>query len=159
MNVNEFFAGNLKPSLDMLKKHVGDMSDADLMMRPTPGANHANWQIGHLVVSENQLNTMSGAKMPELPAGFAERYSKETCKIDDPSKFATKADLIAQFERQRAATVAWASTLTQAQLDAAGPMPFLPTVAHLLNLGAAHIWMHCGQIQVLRRKLGKPILF
>ena len=72
---------------------------------------------------------------------------------------ANERDLIAQFERQRAATVAWASTLTQAQLDAAGPMPFLPTVAHLLNLGAAHIWMHCGQIQVLRRKLGKPILF
>jgi hypothetical protein len=67
---------------------------------------------------------------------------------------------MAQFERVRAGTIAWAKTLTAAQLAAPSPMPqFLPTVAHVVNLAAGHIWMHCGQIQVLRRKLGKPILF
>ena len=160
MTLNEFFAGSLKGSLEMLKMHLGDMTDADLMLRPAPGANHANWQIGHLIASEVYLVTKAGGKAVELPAGFAEMYSKETVKSDDPSKFARKADLIATFEKVRAGTIAWAKGLTMAQLEAPSPMPnFLPTVADLANLGNLHIAMHLGQIQVLRRKLGKPVLF
>ena len=99
--------------------------------------------------------------MNELPAiGFVELYSKETCKIDDPAKFATKADLLALFEKTRAATIAWAKTLTPAQLDAPSPFPQMcPTIGDLVFLASGHTLMHVGQLQVLRRKLGKPILF
>ena len=49
---------------------------------------------------------------------------------------------------------------TIAQLTTPSPMPnFFPTVADVVGLGSMHIGMHVGQIQVLRRKLGKPILF
>jgi hypothetical protein len=34
-----------------------------------------------------------------------------------------------------------------------------PTVGHVVHLFPTHAAMHIGQIQVLRRKLGKPILF
>ena len=160
MNVNESFAAGLKQNLEMFKMHLADLSDADLMVRPVPGANHANWQVGHLIVAETGMLTKSGAKMPELPAGFAERYKKETSTSDDASKFATKADLIAQLEKVRAATIAFAKTVTTAQLDAPSPFPQMaPTVADLLFLCSGHALMHVGQIQVLRRKLNKPILF
>jgi len=160
MTLNELFAGNLKGTLDMLKMHLGDLSDADLMKRPVPNANHANWQIGHLLISEVFLTSKCGAPIVELPAGFADRYSKETAKIDDLSKFATKAELIAQFEKVRAGTIAWVKTLTPAQFAAPGPMPdFMPTVADLCAMASGHVWMHCGQIQVIRRSLGKPVLF
>jgi hypothetical protein len=160
MTMNELFVSSLKQNLDMIKMHLADMSDADLMVRPVPGANHANWQMGHLIVSEVHMVTSNGGKSVELPAGFADRYNKEASKIDDASKFATKADLIAQFERVRAASVTWAQSLTPQQFDAPSSFPqFCPTVAHLVNILVGHALMHGGQIQVLRRKLGKPILF
>jgi len=34
-----------------------------------------------------------------------------------------------------------------------------PTVAHMALLQIGHIAMHVGQFQVIRRKLGKPVLF
>jgi len=160
VTVNDYLASSLQGSLNMLKMHLADLSDADLLVRPVPGANHANWQIGHLIEAEHSMMSKSGAKMPELPAGFAARYSKETAKIDDASKFATKAELIPLFEKVRAACIAHAKTMTSEQLKAPSPFAeWFPTMADFVGLGATHIAMHIGQIQVLRRKLGKPVLF
>jgi hypothetical protein len=36
---------------------------------------------------------------------------------------------------------------------------FAPTTGHLALMTASHIMMHVGQLQVIRRKLGKPLLF
>jgi hypothetical protein len=160
VTVNDYLAASLQSSLGMLKMHLADLSDSDLMLRPVPGANHANWQVGHLIAAETMMMVKAGATMPELPAGFAERYAKETVKIDDPARFATKAELIALFEKTRAGSIAFARSLSAAQL--AAPSPFadwFPTMADFVGLGATHIAMHIGQIQVLRRKLGKPVLF
>ena len=161
MTVNDLIAGSLKGSLGMLKQHVADFSDADLLVRPVPGANHANWQLGHMISSETQMLSACGAKMPELPAGFADRYTKDTAKLDDPAMFAPKALLLAQLDKTRAATVAFAQSASPEKL--ASPSPFMPemfpSTAALLAMSSSHDSMHMGQIQVLRRKLGKPLLF
>ena len=160
MTVNDLLASGLQQGLGMLKMHVADFSDAELLVRPVPGANHANWQLGHLIASETKMMGGCGAAMPALPAGFAERYSKEAAKNDDAGKFATKAELLAVLEKTRAASVAFAKSATAAQLAAPSPMvQMCPTVADFIALGASHDAMHIGQIQVLRRKLGKPMLF
>ncbi len=160
MTANEYLASSLGFSLGMLKMHLADMTDAELMQRPVPAANHANWQIGHLIAAEHQMMSSIAAKMPELPAGFAAAYGKETHTSDDASKFAKKDELVALFEKVRGATIAFVGTLSDAQLRAPSPMPqFFPTVADFVGLGGQHIAMHVGQIQVLRRKLGKPVLF
>jgi hypothetical protein len=36
---------------------------------------------------------------------------------------------------------------------------FAPTVGAMLLLNANHVLMHAGQFSVVRRKLGKPVLF
>jgi hypothetical protein len=36
---------------------------------------------------------------------------------------------------------------------------FAPTVGHLAYVLPVHVMMHLGQVQVIRRKLGKPVLF
>ena len=160
MTVNESLAGGLQQNLGMLKMHVADLADGELMTRPVPGANHANWQLGHLIVSESQMLAGCGAAMPPLPGGFAERYSKATAKSDDAAKFATKAELLTVLETTRAASVAFAKTATPAQLAAPSPMADMcPTVADMVALCPVHAAMHIGQIQVLRRKLGKALLF
>ena len=36
----------------MLQFTLGDFSDADMLARPAPSANHAAWQLGHLIAAE-----------------------------------------------------------------------------------------------------------
>ena len=52
--------------------------------------------------------------------------------------------------------------LTDADLEKATPgdmAPFAPRIVDLLILLANHTLMHAGQFTVVRRKLGKPVLF
>ena len=148
----------------MLKMTVADMSDQEMLARPCPAANHPLWQIGHLCVAEtNIMNAAKPGCMPELPAGFAERFeNKKTNNVDDPAKLATKQQVMDVFTKARAASVAAAKTLAEADLDKPSPERFqkmFPTVGDMVALQTSHVMMHLGQIQVARRKLGKPILF
>src|ERR1035437_5690448 len=83
MNLNEHLATSLKSNFEMLKTTLADFSDADLLSRPAPNANHANWQIGHLIKSETGMLSAVGAKMPALPPDFEARYTKETASSND----------------------------------------------------------------------------
>ncbi|HSV16090.1 MAG TPA: DinB family protein, partial [Tepidisphaeraceae bacterium] len=79
-----------------------------------------------------------------------------------PSKLGKKAELLALFEANRKKIADWVGTLSAN--DMAKPAPenlrsFLPTVGHVGLLLPGHLNMHIGQIQVLRRKLGKPVMF
>jgi hypothetical protein len=162
MTTIELIADGCARNLEMLKMLLADFSDADMIVRPCPGANHALWQLGHLIGSETFMVSACGGKAAELPAGFGDKFKKETAKIDDPKAFGTKADLLALFDKVRAATVNWIKTLKEADLNKPAPeamRAFFPTVGHLVLLLPGHLDMHAGQVQVLRRKLGKPILF
>jgi DinB superfamily len=148
----------------LLEWYVSDLSDADLLVRPVPGANHIAWQLGHLIVGEPFLvrSEISDAAYPDLPAGFAEQYTKETSVSDKPGDFRTKAEYIDLSKKIRAATLAAIDKLSDADLDRActGRMAqFAPKLANLLLLVSNHTMMHTGQFTVVRRKLGKPVLF
>lgn len=154
---------SLKVGLDMAdfvcQSYLKDLSDADLMTRPHSACNHINWQIGHLVLSENEMmSAIAPQSMPSLPAGFAEKYARETQGIDDASKFCTKAELLAAFAAQRAATIQVMQSLTDADLDKPTGIDYAPTVVSLLSIQGAHWLMHCGQWVVVRRMLGKPVV-
>jgi len=143
-------------SLDYLK----DLTDKELLHRPAKGANHINWQLGHLIESENQMGNMAVAgSMPPLPAGFAEKYSKDTASSDDASKFLKKDELIKLFEEQRAAMLKALDKLNDADLDKPTGQSWAPTVASLFSMGGTHWMMHAGQWAVVRRQLGRPPLF
>jgi hypothetical protein len=143
---------------------LGDLSDADLVVRPTPGANHIAWQMGHLIQSEPGLirSTLPQAVYPELPASFADKHSKEGQAKESPADFCTRAEYIDLFTRTRQATIAALEALTDADLDrpTEGRMAqFAPTLGSLFLLVSNHALMHGGQFSVVRRKLGKPVLF
>ena len=154
----------IKLSIDMgamvSMAYIEDLSDEDLMRRPCPGCNHINWQIGHLISSEHQMgNKLAPDSMPELPDGFAEKYTKETATIDDPAKFCTKAELQAVFKVQREATLEALSDLSKSDLDDETGVEYAPTVGAMFSLQGSHWLMHCGQWAVVRRQLGRPPLF
>jgi hypothetical protein len=61
----------------------------------------------------------------------------------------------------REATIAWVQSLKPADLDKVIPPPtdrFAATLGQLVHLLPLHVAMHLGQFQVIRRKLGKPVL-
>jgi DinB superfamily len=159
----DLLADSLHRNLMMASWMLGDFSDADMLVRPVPGANHAAWQIGQVTASEARIGKMFKPAMAiELPPGYAEKFTKHTAGIDDPEKFPKKAELLDHLARVRAGTVAIVKAMTEADLAAPmqGPMAeFFPTHGHVVaNLIPTHLAMHVGQIQVIRRKLGKPHL-
>jgi len=163
MSQNNVAVDGLRGDIGFLNMTLGDMTDADLIQRPVPNANNALWQLGHLIAAEaSMVNGAAGRTVVELPAGFAERFKKGTASVDDPAVLGTKAALLGLFAKVRGASADWAASLTPADLAKESPesmRSWAPTVGHLVNMLPVHTAMHIGQFQVLRRKLGKPVLF
>ena len=163
MTPTELLAANLTRNLEMMKGTLADFSDADMLVRPVPGANHAMWQLGHcLSVETAGLHALTPDLVPPLPDGIAPKFAKETAKVDDPAAFSTKAELLALYAKPRAGAAQWVKGLTEADLNKPAPERFArmaPTLGSFILLLPTHLMMHVGQFQVIRRKLGKAILF
>ncbi|TWU50768.1 DinB superfamily protein [Rubripirellula tenax] len=143
--------------------YLGDLTDADLLHRPVEGANHINWQLGHLISSEHMLGEMvqSGA-MPALPDGFSGKYGSESASGDDATKFATKDELLAAKSTQREGLLNLLDTLPMEKLSDTAPesmRSFFPNMAALILSADSHWMMHAGQWAIVRRSLGKPAIF
>lgn len=159
----DLMANSLAGSFEMLKTHLADFSEADMLVRPVPGANHAAWQIGHLVVFEAMLCGMYAPQTTiQLPADAQTTYGKDGASSDDASRFFKKEEGLALLGKAHAALVGWVKGLTEADLAKPGPEPFkgwVNTLGELVLAVPNHMTMHIGQFQVIRRKLGKKIIF
>jgi hypothetical protein len=164
MTTKDAIKANLALSRRILEMFVGDLSDADLLVRPCPTANCIAWQWGHVIAVEAGLHALlPGGKPFELPAGFTEAHTKATAQAE-PAKagFRTKAEYMDLFMQVRAATEAGIDKLSDLDFDvpASGPVAAIaPTLGHVLLLTGSHLTMHTGQFSVVRRLLGKPVLF
>ncbi|HEV3258046.1 MAG TPA: DinB family protein [Gemmataceae bacterium] len=164
MNAQDAIRTALQSTHQCLASYLSDLSDADLLVRPAPSANHIAWQLGHLISAEVGLldKQVPGARYPQLPAGFAEQHSKATAAAESPTGFRTKEEYLGLFNQAREATLAALVRLSDADLDkpvTGNIARFAPTVGALLIMTSNHTLMHAGQFTVVRRKLGKPVLF
>src|SRR5215211_5035835 len=139
MNVKDALKMTIDSSNMISMGYLKDLTDQEMFHRPCKGANHINWQVGHLIAAENQMgNQAIPGSMPPLPAGFADKYAKETSTSDDPKAFCTKAELMKAFETQRAAVFAALEKTNEADLDKATGVDYAPTVGAMFNLHGAH---------------------
>lgn len=162
MQAKDVLQQEIEMSHFIVRAYVGDLSDAELLVRPVPGANHTAWQLGHLIVSCTHMLEGIGQKAPALPAGFAEKHAKETAAHDDAASFATKEEYLALADQVKEASLAAVQAVPDSQLDAPGPeamREYAPTVGSVLLLMGSHWLMHAGQFAVVRRKLGRPVMF
>lgn len=140
--------------------YLEDLTDEEMLCRPAPNCNHINWQFGHLIAScHYHVSKAAPGEEKALPPGFAEKYTKETAKLDDPKSFATKAELMQAHREQRAAMLAALEKQSDADLDRASGVEYAPTVGALFSMEGSHYLMHAGQWAVVRRQLGRPPLF
>jgi hypothetical protein len=152
----------LEENRKLVGMYLSDLSDADLAVRPAPGANPIGWQLGHMIVGEVMFfqKGMPGVKSPEIPAGFAEKHGTDAAKAEPPKGFLKKDEYLVLFDKVRAATIAALDKMTDADLDKdSGLGDFCPTIGKTFLMCADHDMMHAGQFTVARRKLGKPVLF
>jgi hypothetical protein len=145
-----------------LPMYVSDFSDADLLVRPVPAANHAAWQIGNVIAGDVFFisQELPDTPYPELSKDFYALHGNDGAKKDEG--FLTKAEYLALFEKARTATIAAVGKLTDADLDrpVTGKGKVLAaTLGKLFIMLSNHTLMHAGQFTVIRRKLGKPVLF
>jgi hypothetical protein len=145
----------------VVSKYLADLSDADLLVRTAPSANHIAWQLGHLISAEAGIVTgqLPGTPYPEMPAGFDEQHKKETAGKD--TGFLTKAQYLDLYGKVRAATRAALAKVSDADLDkpSTGRIAgMFPKLGGVLALAANHPLMHAGQFAAVRRQLGKPVV-
>src|SRR5437660_362942 len=93
MNAKDAIKTSLTSTKEIVSWYLSDLSDADLLVRPVPAANHIAWQLGHLIDSESHLlGQLPGAAYPKLPAGWSDQHGKNTAAVEPPKGFATKAE-------------------------------------------------------------------
>lgn len=144
----------------MIQKFVSDLSDEDLLVPGVPGMNPIAWQLGHLLTAENSwIEKMKPGSCPALPAGFAAAHSKETAAPNPFPPAHSKAEYLAAWSAQRAATLGVIDAMTDEDLAKETGVSFAPTAFALLNMIGVHATEHAGQFVSVRRKLGKPVLF
>jgi hypothetical protein len=160
MTSKELIIMNFNMSGQVIEAYLGDLGDADLMIRAVPGMNHIAWQFGHVIASEYEMLTKVGINMPSLPDGFAESHSMEASKSDDASKFLKKDQYVSIAAEQRKGTLAALEAASDADLDKPSPEEmhaYAKTMGETFALVGLHVMMHAGQFVATRRKLDKPI--
>lgn len=164
MKASDAIVTALSGTQRLLNMYLDDLSDADLLVRPAAGANHIAWQLGHLVAAEVLLAQpqFADVEYPALSAGFMTQYGKEGASDDAPGHFLGKKEYLDMFANVRELTKTRSAKLADAELDqpTKGDVArFAPTLGELLLAVSNHTMMHAGQFTVVRRKLGKPVLF
>src|SRR5690242_5905574 len=103
MNGTGAIESALKSSKHLVNWFLSDLSDADLLVRPVPGANHIAWQLGHLIDVECRLmaSHLPGTAFPELPEGFREKHTRDNAGSDRAEEFLKKEEYLALFNKVR----------------------------------------------------------
>ena len=164
MTGTEAIQAALRSTQHMLKWYLEGFSDEELLVRPAPGANHVAWQLGHLINSEKYhiREQLPDAKYPDLPADFATNYASDRAGHDATEGYRTKVEYVTLFDEVRTGTIAALDCLTDADLDrpsSGGVAAFAPRLGDVFLMLSNHTLMHGGQFTVVRRILGKPVLF
>jgi hypothetical protein len=162
MNARDAIRVTLETSRFVMSLYLSDLSDTELLLRPAEGANHAAWQLGHLVVSEaGYIRGVAPDFALELPPRFEEIHAKGSGSVREPGGFLTKREYLELMNEQRGCTLRALAAETNETLNRPGPekmRSYAPTAGHVFALIGSHEMLHAGQIAVVRRMLSKPVL-
>ena len=141
---------------------VDDLSVAEWLHQPVPGANCAAWIVGHLtLVTRGALLRNRIRDLPEFPADLKAKVTATSQIAGEQLGFGDTKELLALFDAHIEAYLNWVGSVTEESLakEPGTQVPFSSTLAEAIQFGAMHIAMHTGQLTTIRRSLGKPPLF
>jgi hypothetical protein len=171
MNTKDAILYVLNTARYVTNAYLSDLSDQELLIRPTPGAHHIAWQIGHLLLSEAMMvNAVTPGSAISFPAGFEVLHAAPKGPAEPaaayadsavPGAFYTKDRYVDLRTRLRAKTLELIDSIPLNELDAPGPekmRAYAPTKGAVLLAIGTHEMMHSGQWAVVRRYLNKPVV-
>lgn len=146
----------------VVDSYLADLTNEEWMKRPHAECNHVNWQVGHIISSNNFILTAAVPdSLPALPDGMSDQYAKEKATSDDASQFMSKDELLAVLAKQREAIMSCLESIPDEDLDKPTPesiQRLAPNVGGAFEMLCLHWMMHAGQWVVVRRELGKPVV-
>ena len=161
MKTSEAIKNNYQTAQMVCGAYLGDLTDEEAMQRPHPGCNHINWQVGHIIASENKMGNAVAPGLPDLPEGFAEKYSKESATSDNASDFVPFTELQKIAKTQSDAFLGMLDKIPEEEFDKPGPeemQAYASNIGALCNMMGSHWMMHAGQWVILRRQLGREVV-
>jgi len=145
----------------VLSAYLGDMTDQDILVCPVEGAHHAAWQLGHLLLNEHRMvEAVRPGYGGALPPDFERVHGKERA-LNDRDGYLPVAEYRKLMTIQRERTLALLSDLPPTEFDRPAPdfmRGYAKYISSVFLSIASHELMHAGQIAVVRRLLGKPIV-
>ncbi len=161
MDIRDALKNNYQTSQMVCGAYLGDLTDEESMTRPHAGCNHINWQVGHIIASENGMaQACKEGAVPALPEGFAEKYSKETSSSDDASAFVPHSQLMEIAKSQGEAVLKMIDGISDADFDKPAPESmhaYAKNIGAVVSMMGSHWMMHAGQWVIVRRELGREV--
>lgn len=148
------------------EKYLDGLEPHEWFWQPGDGINHVAWQVAHLAFAQYALclKRVRGERDEDeqlIPAEFIRRYGRGTTPSSDPSDNASLEEIRSVFDRVFAQTLQELSGVTDAELDvpahppSTAPHPMFSTKLGAIEWCGQHEFLHCGQIVLLRRLMGK----
>lgn len=143
----------------ILRRNTEGLTQEDSLIQPQPAGNCLNWNVGHLVWSNEQI--LSVLDMPPVLGEQAlQRYARGSKPLCDPAEALPLEQLLQTWDASWDRIDEGLARLTPEQL--AAPAPFSPrkdpheTIGSLLAIVFFHQASHTGQTSLLRTMAGKP---
>jgi hypothetical protein len=139
---------------------------ADWFRLPPAGISHVGWQVGHLSFAEFRMALwrIRGQRPDDeelVSQEFIRLFGAKSVPDADATKYPTAAALRAKLDQVHERALAELSSLAEAALDepVAHPHPLAKTKMESILWCAHHEMLHAGQIGLLRRQLGHPLMW
>lgn len=123
---------------------------------------HIAWQVGHIAMAEYGLLLFRQRGRAEvdlelMPGSFRKRFAKGSQPSNDRAAFPEPSEILLQLEKIRAQVWLELPGYDPASLDEPldPPTAGYPTKYGAMLMAPQHEMLHCGQIGVLRRLLGR----
>lgn len=145
----------------VLSAYLSDMTDQDILVCPVQGAHHTAWQLGHLLLNEcRMVEGVKAGSGVSLPTDFEHAHGKEV-PLEATQGCLSVAEYKELMNSQRAKTLALLMELEEGDFSQPAPEFMRGYAKHVSSVFmsiASHELMHAGQIAVVRRRLGKPVV-
>lgn len=139
-----------------------DLSEEDWYWQPEGLSTHVAWQVGHLAMAQYGLTLFrQRGRQPidlELMSGrFRKQFSRGSTPAIRSEKSPSVEEIRGVFDRVHAQALQELPTFDEASLDEPIDPPYsgYPNKFGALLFSVDHEMLHCGQIGILRRLMGK----
>ncbi len=141
---------------------LAEIADDEWFTMPLGCSTHVAWQVGHLAMAEYGLCLFRQRGRAEIDtslmtSAFRKAFSRGSVPEPDLAKNPSAAEIRSVFDKVHAQVLLEVPSFTAESLAEPVDMPY---AAYATKLGALlfcshHEMLHCGQLGLLRRLLGK----